>query len=175
VSLMTNVDFGLRRRAQSWLHWMARRFGVTREGFTRNTVILINLSVFASIFIRGPADDLAKTAVYIGGAAAVLLNLFFSLLARQRGLKLLRENEEWGAYTNWEEWKWWRLIIIYMLQLDFSLAAAEIIMIGQWEHLLVLGRVLGYLALLYAISVPEFPPRETRKSRVAARAHVGAR
>lgn len=175
MSPMSSVDSALRHRAMTSLHWMARRFGVTREGFTRNAVILIMISTVGTLTLNEPSSSASWGMIIVSGILVLLMNLFFSLVARQRGLKLLRENEEWGAYTNWEEWKWWRVILLYLFPLDFSLTFVGIIMLGEWTHALVVTRVLSFLALFYAISVPEFPPREPRKARAPAHARVGAR
>lgn len=173
VDLMDVLDLRLRGYSQSALFWAARRFGATRRGIVRNCAIaMVALPIVATFSVFTAKDaSIATWLVFI--LMHSLINAYFAAVAYVRGLRLVERNEQWGSYTNWEEWRWLRWLELFLLPPGSILTSAEILGGDFWSGALF-PRFAAIMIMLYALSLPEFPPRERKAAKSAAIAGAGA-
>lgn len=151
--------------------WSGRRFGVTREQVTRGSGVLLILTPAANYF--SPVTMQHPIASSFTIVWLMLINGYFAAMANLRGLRLLHSNENWGAYTNWEEWRWLRLLTLFMIPPNTLTLTAQL-MDGGWYNIQDLIDSACLLVMFYSITVNELPPKQPRARTMRETSHVGA-
>lgn len=166
---LENFDVGLRGVTQTGLFWLGKRWGLTRRGVV---VACAWASVLVPLVAIVPDAPAAPLRTSIGFIMSFLVNGMFALFVR-RGLKLVERNESWGTYTNWVQWRWFRQLQIFILPVQMVITTA-LVSDGEWWEICTLAWVPLALCMFYAITLCEFPPRQTKKKEVTGRVHAGA-
>jgi hypothetical protein len=170
VRWLDYTDERLRAVSQSLLFWMGGRFGCTRAVVTRNTAILfvfVPTVSTVSMFSRAPLSG-SLTVISV-----LFINAYLGAIAYIRGTALLRGSEQWGAYTNWMEWRWLRRVELFLFPVTLVMTAAEVSDGELWELADLLRPVL-LLFMLYSLTVNELPPRKPRARTAPQGSRVGA-
>ena len=168
------MDDRMRGWIHSLLHWGGRRFGITRRSVVIQSAIGFVVFPLLNVAASPPKEEAEAVVSGVGYVTLFLVNGFFAALIAARGLKLLQQNEEWGAYTNWREWRWLRFIEIFVLPLVILATISESILGDDWSTVFSLCKSVSSILLLYAITVPELPPRERKTSPVTRASTVKA-
>jgi hypothetical protein len=170
MNWISPVDSRLRGYTQIGMDFLGRRWGVTRKQVTRNASVVMVVSgmmVFWDVMLKSVGAGISGLII------TTLINLWWALAVNVRGYGVLSQNEDWGQYTNWEEWKWLRYLSIWILPVNVTVAVTSAA-VGDFGEIPQVLRDAMLLVMLYSITVGAPPPKRKKEAKVPVTSHVGA-